>query len=334
MYVLITSSRTGGEALEAARAFAAAGHTPLIWSPDGIAPQGWLSDPSPDGETLIRSAVARAAGGESPSGLMLLPLERGWTAADGLAVLETAARNPGAMVAARRAGGLPALERVAAWIYRFTQGRAVHDLYAGLAVWPAQLVGALNRPGRKPLYTRALLSVRSLNLPLAEVELRPQEPPAVRPAAAVVWNMLCFLAVFLRFTCSSLLSAGVDYGLFALLLTPLHYAEAAHAVARAVSSTVNFTLNRMLVFSDRQSRVPLAQALVRYFALAVVVAAVGTGLIRLFSTVLGLPAMPVKLAVDILLYVISFLVQRELVFHRRRPRRVPRTAKSTEPEVR
>ena len=210
----------------------------------------------------------------------------------------------------------------------------MHDLYAGLAVWPARLVGALNRPGRNPLYTRALLSVRSLNLPLAEVELRPQEPPAVRPAAAVVWNMLCFLAVFLRFTCSSLLSAGVDYGLFALLLTPLHYAEAAHAVARAVSSTVNFTLNRMLVFSDRQSRVPLAQALVRYFALAVVVAAVGTGLIRLFSTVLGLPAMPVKLAVDILLYVISFLVQRELVFHRRRPRRVPRTAKSTEPEVR
>ena len=103
MYVLITSSRTGGEALEAARAFAAAGHTPLIWSPDGIAPQGWLSDPSPDGETLIRSAVARAAGGESPSGLMLLPLERGWTS-DGLAVLGTRPQFRGYVPAVGRAG--------------------------------------------------------------------------------------------------------------------------------------------------------------------------------------------------------------------------------------
>lgn len=333
MYVLITSCRPGGEAREAARALAAAGHTPLVWSPDGIAPEGWISDPGPDGETLIRSAVARAAQGESPSGLMLLPLEQGWTAADGQTLLEIAACNPGAVVAVRRPGRLPALERVAAWIYRFTQGRAAHDLYAGLVVWPAQLVAALDRPGRNPIHIRALLGVRSLNLPLAEAELRPQQPPAARPAAAVMWDMLCFLAVFLRFTGSSLLSAGIDYGLFALLLTTLHYAEAAHAAARAVSSVVNFTLNRMLVFCDRRNRVPLAQALIRYYALAVVVAAAGTGLIRLFSTVLGLPAMPVKLAVDILLYVLSFVVQRELVFHRRRIRRVP-AAKSAQEESR
>ena len=80
------------------------------------------------------------------------------------------------------------------------------------------------------------------------------------------------LAHFFRYTLSSVVSAVADTGLFGLLSALLAGAlagaaltAAATAGARVLSSLLNFSLNRWVVF---RSRGPLGRSLARYYALA------------------------------------------------------------------
>lgn len=146
----------------------------------------------------------------------------------------------------------------------------------------------------------------------------------VRDSLKMYWLTL---ARFFRYGLSSLVSAGADTGLFALLsallagrLTGTALNAAATVGARAVSSLLNFTMNRRLVF---RSGGPLLRSLGRYYALALPVMAaqflLTEGIFRLlrvgdeqhfFRTV-------IYTAVMVLLFMVSYVVQRRWVFARK-----------------
>jgi putative flippase GtrA len=91
----------------------------------------------------------------------------------------------------------------------------------------------------------------------------PSPPP--RTAGRLALDLAGFLAVFIRFAASSILSFGLDYGLCILLFLPLTGSKTvANVAARVFSSTFNFTLNRAIVFQGRRVTLLHCQALAWY----------------------------------------------------------------------
>lgn len=319
VHVLITTRRQIRRAMEAARVLDRAGLDVLVWTPGKTIPGGWQphqAGAQPGDEVVAVSAARYVAGRDCGSGLILLPLDMGWKTGDALRVAADMSRHPGALVLAGRTGSLPAGERLVSRAFGLIQGQAVRDLYAGLAGWPPALVAELARPSRMPVFTRAMISARELELSVVQPSFTPSAPAPSRTVRLLLRDLVCFLAVFIRFAASSILSFGLDYALCILFFLPLTGSKTvANVAARVFSSAFNFTLNRTFVFQGRRyNRMPIRQALARYYLLAAVIAAASTGMIYLFSTVCGFNVRIVKPLVDLALYFISFAVQRELVY--------------------
>lgn len=110
------------------------------------------------------------------------------------------------------------------------------------------------------------------------------------------------------FMASSLVAFGVDYLLFNLIYYHLfHHSVAATWLARAVSGTVNFLVNRRFVFHGKGE-----YTFLNYWKLALVLVAVNSLLMHLLVERLGLPAFLMKIIVECLMYVVSFTVQNKL----------------------
>ena len=112
---------------------------------------------------------------------------------------------------------------------------------------------------------------------------------------------------------SSLLSAGVDYVLFLLLrwLVPSIMMVAVIG-ARAVSSLVNYFVNREVVFKARGDH----GSFLRYYLLVAVIALLNyLGILGL--TGVGVPDLIAKILMDIVLFVVSYRVQNKLVFKKK-----------------
>ena len=128
----------------------------------------------------------------------------------------------------------------------------------------------------------------------------------------------------LRYVLSSVASWAVDTGLFFLLdlvFGPLLGAAAeavCNVAARALSSFFNFNVNNRLVF---QSELPYGKALLRYYCLAIPQLAASTLFLTLFVRLLRVESAGghtvVKIAVDTLLFVASFFIQKFWVFSKR-----------------
>ena len=80
--------------------------------------------------------------------------------------------------------------------------------------------------------------------------------------------------------------------------------------ARLISATVNFTVNRKVVFKGNER---LGRAILKYAVLAVCILALNLALMHLF-TALGLPFALAKIIVEVLLFCLNFVVQGKFVF--------------------
>ena len=128
----------------------------------------------------------------------------------------------------------------------------------------------------------------------------------------------------LRYVLSSVASWAVDTGLFFvfdLLFASLLGALAepvCNVAARALSSFFNFNINNRLVFC---SALPYGKSLLRYYCLAIPQLAASTLLLTLFVHLLHVASAggstAVKVAVDAVLFVASFFIQKFWVFSQR-----------------
>ena len=113
----------------------------------------------------------------------------------------------------------------------------------------------------------------------------------------------------------------VDYGVYALaLLVFTTFPTAlrlllANTIARICSAICNFTLNKKLVFHNKDS---VTRTGVGYFTLAFILFLCDTTLLYLFNQLLGLNLYLVKLAVGLLLFLVSWFIQKNIIFKERK----------------
>lgn len=121
----------------------------------------------------------------------------------------------------------------------------------------------------------------------------------------------------LKFSSASLISFLVDYGLYSLftLLTSglgnILSILISNTGARIMSASVNYTINRKLVF---QSKAHVVRSAVQYAVLAVGILIGNTVVLSVLADYLGVNRYAAKLITELFFFLMSWLVQRKVIF--------------------
>lgn len=210
--------------------------------------------------------------------------------------------------------------RLSALVFWLLCRHKISDTQTGLRGIPRQLLpGLLTLAGERfDFETNMLLYLHKNRTPVHEISIQTiyLEENASSHFHAV-FDSLSILRLIFAFAFSSVVSAALDVGCYGLAVTlfnalPLRERVlAATVVARAVSSAVNFWLNRQTVFcSDRA----LSHALPRYYLLCACQLFCSWAGVWGLTLVIGGSSVLAKIIVDTLLFFISFNIQRRWVF--------------------
>ena len=216
-------------------------------------------------------------------------------------------------------------------IFKIFCGMTISDTQTGLRAIPRKYLETLTEvKGERFEYeTNMLLAMKDHAIPFDEVKIRTVYIEENKSSHFHVikdsWRIYkLILAHFFRYTVSSVVSAVVDTGGFALLshlfqgfLQGFALTAAAAVLARVISSLLNFFMNQRLVF---QTNAKTGKALVRYYMLAVpqMLAQVllTQGAISLFGISDGQNGLRtlVYAIVMTVLFIISYMIQQRWVF--------------------
>ena len=221
--------------------------------------------------------------------------------------------------------------RITSSVFKIFVGMTISDTQTGLRAIPRRDLEILNTicGDRFEYETNMLLALKDHAIPLDEVKIQTvyieENKSSHFRAFRDSWRIYkLILAHFFKFIGSSLLSAVVDEGLFALLshllqsiLSGFAMTAVPAAAARLVSSLLNFAMNHRLVF---RSQVSPGTALLRYYLLAIPTALAQMGLTHgiyeLFSVGAGQTVLRsvIYALVMAVLFLCSYAIQQRWVF--------------------
>lgn len=212
-------------------------------------------------------------------------------------------------------------------VFRYLVGLSVSDTQTGLRAISASFMKALmNVKGERFEYeTNMLIETKNLSIPILEVPvetiyLEENKTSHFNP----IKDSIRIYMIFGKFLFSSLSSSVLDlvlFGLFCKILQAasgfwgeLPYIVGATVLARVISAVYNFLLNYKVVFKSREN---LAVTAVKYLALAVCQMLCSAFLVNELFGLLGGYEVAVKIPVDVLLFFLSFVIQREFVYRKK-----------------
>ncbi|MGN0157110.1 MAG: glycosyltransferase [Lachnospiraceae bacterium] len=207
-------------------------------------------------------------------------------------------------------------------VMKLLTGIGVSDTQTGLRAIPRSFMKKLlgEKGERFEFETNMLLdtkneNIRIVEIPIETIYIEENKTSHFHPLK----DSLRIYTVFLKFIFSSLSSSVVDILLFAFFCSLLKgktfglvgYVFAATVAARVLSAAYNFSINYKIVFHGAGNT---GKAILRYVLLAVCIMAASGFLVEHIQASLGIAEVLVKIPVDILLFLVSFLVQREFVY--------------------
>ena len=216
-------------------------------------------------------------------------------------------------------------------IFKIFVGMTISDTQTGLRALPRKVLKDLvDVYGDRFEYeTNMLLAFKNFGIRFDEVKIRTVYIEENKSSHFRVihdsWRIYkLILAHFFRYTLSSLVSFVVDSGMVYLLTILLRaflqdplLGTVTTVGARAVSSVLNFYMNKKMVF---QSKVNTFKALVRYYALAipqlVIQSALNTLIYSIFSigSDQALLRTVIHIVIMTILFIVSFTIQQRWVF--------------------
>lgn len=220
---------------------------------------------------------------------------------------------------------------VTKYIFRLCSGKWVSDTQTGLRAFSADMIPLLlNVSGERYEYEmNVLLTCAKNKIVITEVPIATiyhdgsnscSHFRAIRDSARIYGNLLAFSA-------ASFLSFLLDYMMFFPLvwLFQFGFAEDAALIcgnitARIISATFNYYLNSTFIFHCTENRL---RSIIRYAMLACLILALNTSLLYSLHDFLDLNQALAKLITEMMLFIISFTVQKFLIFNKVNKRRFP-----------
>ncbi|KRL53173.1 bifunctional glycosyltransferase family 2/GtrA family protein [Lacticaseibacillus manihotivorans] len=208
-------------------------------------------------------------------------------------------------------------------LVRLLTGLHISDTQTGLRVIPtAYAQTALNFAGERFEFEFTMLlqakanHVAIIEQPIATIYLNGNASSHFR----VIRDSVAIYLRFIKFAMSGLVSFVIDISLFALFIhfsrsTAFGQVMTATVAARLLSAVANYLLNHHVVFDGKGE-----QTLVKYIAIMVV----QMGLLGLFTSLMAsavdlvghqtLGLTLIKMMIDFLLFLVSYQVQKRLIF--------------------
>jgi len=197
-------------------------------------------------------------------------------------------------------------------------GRRITDTQTGLRGIPSKMLGLVTSipPDGYEFELAMLSAAKHLSLPIIEEPIRaiyaPGNPTShFRPFR----DSLRIGFVLARFSLLSLATATLDNVVFFLSLRLGLPISTAQIAARTASVLFNYPLARRAVFHSGQSH---RTTFTRYVMLVAVSGYASYHLLSLLHSVLGWPVLVSKITAESILFLANFLVQRDLIFTRKR----------------
>jgi len=343
--LLIPALEPDGHLLELLQSLKGRWTGPILLVDDGSSPAAWervFPDAEAMGCVVVRHARNLGKGRALKTGfnecLLRWPDLLGAVTADAdgqhlpediLACARRMREEPDALVLGCRDFDDPAVpthnglgNRITRTFMKFLCGVSVSDTQTGLRGIPAAFMSQLLEvPGERfEFETNMLLETRTRQVPISEVPISTVYIEQGRQSHFhPLRDSVRIYSLLLKFCCASIAGFCVDitaFAAFTRLLASLPLGElaitAATVLARLLSALVNFLLNRKVVFRSKKGTAGTAG---RYALLCVLQMLASAGLVTLAAG--ALPAVPVvglKIMVDLLLFLLSFQIQRRWVF--------------------
>lgn len=212
------------------------------------------------------------------------------------------------------------------WVFRIACGIKITDTQTGLRAFPYSTLPLMVAiEGERYEYeTNVLLEMKANSIPFMETTIRTIyiEENNSSHFNTVRDSFRIYKTIF-KFLTSSAMSSVIDLALFYVMSLILNYVMpgwawsvfAATAVARVCSSLFNYHVNRRKVFKSGDNH-----SIVRYYALCVCQLMVSAGLVTLLTTWIpsgSFGTTVMKLFVDVILFFISYQIQRDWVFKKK-----------------
>lgn len=215
------------------------------------------------------------------------------------------------------------LKWLATSLFALVQGKRPSAIRAPLRALPGKLaVPAAQLKGEGDDYILNLLLILcKRDIPVREISV--SDAPELPPIPGAIWaGLVVTVAAFLF---SSLFSAVIDYTIFLIMYSVVFPATdfvpasmellVAQVSGRIVSSTINFLLNKKLVFQPTaRGRSAFLKMLGKYYLLVAISLGGSSLLLYLFSHFMGVPALLAKPFVELIMYSLNYIVQRDIVF--------------------
>ncbi len=119
------------------------------------------------------------------------------------------------------------------------------------------------------------------------------------------------LIQLIKFSGSSAITTGVDFTCFTILYIATSNIILSNVCARIVSASLNFAINRNLIFKDNED---IKKTAVKFFASAAAILAVKTAILKIMVDVLEFNAYLSKGAIGLAFFLVNWTVQRLIVF--------------------
>ena len=197
--------------------------------------------------------------------------------------------------------------RITTRVFRLLFGMKITDTQTGLRAIPRKYLAPFIRVSgdRYEYETNMLLSMKRDSIPFSEVKIDTvyiddNQTSHFRP----VRDSIRIYGLILSFVLSSVISFLIDTGLFTLFNIFLF--------SWNEYSSANYLINRRVVFQNGEK-----SSVVRYYILAAVLLTVSASVGQLFSQFLSLPKpveTVIKIAVDLVMFIVSFRMQHTWVF--------------------
>ena len=214
--------------------------------------------------------------------------------------------------------------RLTSHVFALFFGQKLMDTQTGLRGIPAALLPVmLEIDGERYEYEMNMLiecrqrKIELYEIPIETVYIDENDSSHFRPVVDSVKIYWLICRRFLTYFLSSAVSMVVDllfFTIFAKLVLPgdfVYRIQLATVVARVVSCTVNFTINKKIVFRKEGS---LGTTAVKYFVLAVAVMLISANAVNWLYGLLHWPELLIKIIVDCTLFVFNYVIQKKLLF--------------------
>lgn len=209
-------------------------------------------------------------------------------------------------------------------IFRLATKVSITDTQTGLRAFSYSLIPYLVRiEGERYEYEMNVLlqcardGINMIEIPISTIYLEENKSSHFR----VIKDSYRIYKEIIRFSCSSLISFFIDYGMFTLCnlifgALGMHQAvTVSNLGARCISSVCNYTMNKKYVFKDKDN---IHSSAVKYFTLVIMILGMNTLLLMLLvHTILPNPYIA-KIIAEIIMFIVSYYVQKHFVFHKSR----------------